>query len=454
MRRLFIYLLILAGAVIAALYFNQLDGYAHFVVGEWRIEMSLLLTALLIALTVLVLYSVMIGTRRLLAIPAQLRNWQGRKRQESARTELTGGLLRFAEGDYDGAEQQLARSAKRSEAPLVNYLTAAIAAHRRGAREARDEYLNTAEQSGLGSYTAVQLLQAQLQIEAGELEEAQATVANVLDTNPKHRRALELMVTCSRALGDWERVEPLLSRIERYGFLPKSELEEINRWVAREKLSRASTVGRDALERTWNEFSRALRRDPEVIGAYADGLAMNGQVRAAEELIRRQLQKNWDEGLLLRYARLPAEAHIGERLAQVEAWLETRRDDPQVLFVAGALAIRAEQYDKAREYLEAAVNLSAQPKYLRALAYVQEQSGHLESARQTYREAMAITSDGDDLPEVLGLPEPASSDSMEYMTASDDSSSDGEQESSREGDSLLGKPKEPGSALRSYLRKE
>lgn len=454
MRRLLIYLLILAGAVIAALYFNQIDGYAHFVVGEWRIEMSLLLTALLVALTVLALYSLLVGTRKLFAIPAQLRNWQGKKRQESARTELTGGLLRFAEGDYFGTEQQLARSAKRSEAPLVNYLIAAIAAHRRGAREARDEYLNTAEQTGLGSFTAVQLLQAQLQIEAGELEEAQATVINVLDTNPKHRRALELMVTCSRALGDWESVEPLLTRIERYGFLPKSELAEINRWVAREKLSRAATADRDAVEKTWNELSRSMRRDPEIIGAYADGLAMNGQARAAEELIRRQLQKTWNDELLRRYARLPVDAHLGERLAQVEAWLETRRDDPHLLFVAGGLALRAELYDKSLEYLEASVNLSPQPHNLRALAYVQEQTGKLEDARRTYREAMDLADVDNNLTEMLGLPQPKS-DSIEAEDDGHEEETITDKEDASSGESsLIGKTKEPGSALRSYLRKD
>lgn len=460
MRRLFIYLLILAGAVVTALYFDRFDGYAHFVIGEWRIEMSLLLTALLVVLTVLALYGLLIGLRKLFSVPARLRNWQGKRRQESARTELTGGLLRFAEGDYDGAEFQLARSAKRSEAPLVNYLTAAIAAHRRGAGEARDEYLNTAEQSGLGSFAAVQLLQAQLQMESGELEEAQATIANVLDTNPKHRRALELMVTCSRALGDWERVEPLLNRIERYGFLPKSELNELNRWIAREQLSRAASIGRDALERTWNELSRAMRRDPEMVGAYADGLALNGQVRAAEELIRRQLQKSWDDGLLQRYARLSADAHIGERLAQVEAWLETRRDDPQLLFAAGALAFRAEQYDKSRDYLQAAVDLAAQPRYLRALAYVQEQTGQLDAARETYREAMELSAPGDNLPDVLGLPQPSSN---EANGADAGLSKEGEETHNRAAQEPLAEEdsasvdkseKQAGSALRSYLRKD
>ncbi|MBK1734011.1 hypothetical protein CKO15_01680 [Halorhodospira abdelmalekii] len=407
MRRLFIYLLILAAAVVAALFFNQHHGEVRILLDDRVVVVNLLLTVLLLVFSVLLLYFIVSATARMLAVPTRLRDWQGRRRQESARCELTGGLLRFAEGDFDGAEQQLIRSARRSDAPLVNYLTAAIAAQRRGDQEARDEYLNAAERSGLGTPTAVQLLQAQLQIESGQWEEAQATVASILEFNPKQGRALDLMVQCCRMLSDWERLEPLLGRVERYASLPKEELREVQAWIARERLANSAIVGREALDRNWHELSRAARREPGVIGAYAEGLARNGDVQAAEELIRKQLQKVWDDHLLKLYARLPGSGRVAERLAQVEAWLETRYDDAQLLYVAGALALRAGQLDKAREHLTKAAERAADPQHLRALAMVQEQSGQLDAARATYREAMDLLHTEDPLPELLGLPGPA-----------------------------------------------
>ncbi len=407
MRRLFIYLLILAGAVLTALYFNQQEGYVMLSVGPWRLEMSLLFSAVVLGLLVLLLYLLLAGLARLWSMPRRLRSWQGQRRQESARTELTSGLLRFAEGDYDAAEKQLVHSARRSEAPLVNYLTAAIAAQRRGAREVRDGYLTTAEKSGPDANLAVRLLQAQLQAESGQWEEAQASVAAVLDKEPKHRRALELMVGCCRALGDWERLEPLLSRIDRQSILPKNELLELNRWVARERLAQASGEDPQALQEAWQDLSRGLRKDPEVLCAYVDGLIAVGEVQSAEELIQKQLGKEWNPELLQRYARLPADSTeaYAARLERVEAWIQAHRDEPKALYAAGILALQAEQWERARDYLQAAVDQTARPEYLRTLGSLQEHMGDYDGARATYRLAMDLSEAGSDA--LPGLPGPA-----------------------------------------------
>ncbi|ABM61804.1 heme biosynthesis HemY N-terminal domain-containing protein [Halorhodospira halophila] len=422
MRRLFIYLLILAGAVLTALYFNQQEGYVMLSIGPWRLEMSLLFSAVVLGLLVLLLYLALAALGRLWSMPRRLRSWQGQRRQESARTELTSGLLRFAEGDYDTAEQQLVHSARRSEAPLVNYLTAAIAAQRRGAREVRDGYLTTAEKSGPDANLAVRLLQAQLQAESGQWEEAQASVSAVLDKEPKHRRALELMVGCCRALGDWERLEPLLPRIERQGILPKNELTELNRWVARERLAQAAGEDTQALQEAWRELSRGLRKDPDVICSYVDGLTTLGEVQSAVELIQKQLHKEWNPDLLQRYARLPADDidTYAARLEKAEGWIEAHRDDPKALYAAGVLALQAEQWERGRDYLQAAVDQTARPEYLRTLGALQEHLGDYDGARATYRLAMDLSGAGSDA--LPGLPGPTASGRTATPGLEDDSS--------------------------------
>ncbi len=397
MRRLFVYLLSLAGAVAAALFFNQQEGYVLLSVGPWRVEMSLLFSAVVLGTLVLLLYLGLGALSRLWGMPRRLRLWQGQRRQESARTELTSGLLRFAEGDYDAAEQQLVRSARRSASPLINLLIAAIAAQRRGDQDARDSYLGTAESSHPESHVAIRMMQAQLQADAGQWEEAQANTAAVLDREPKHRGALELMVACCQALGDWERLGPLLSRIERQGVLPKQELRELHRWVARERLAHAADQGPEALQEAWQDLSRGLRKDPEPICAYADGLIRSGQTAAAEELIQKQLSKVWDPELLQRYARLPGAdtATYEARLAKAREWLKGRSDEPDALHAAGLLALQAEQWDLAQDYLQAAVDQEGRPEYLITLAALQERQGELEAARASYRLAAEAAGAGD-----------------------------------------------------------
>ncbi len=382
--------------------------------------MSLLFFALVLGVIVLVAYMLLVLLGRLWAIPRRLRSWQGQRRREAARSELSAGLLHFAEGEYHTAEQELVSSARRSDSPLVNYLTAAIAAQRRGAGEMRDSYLTTAESTGADANLPVQLLQAQLQAESGQWEEAQASVAAILDKEPKHRRALELMAACCRALGDWERLEPLLPRMERQGILPRQELQELNRWVARERLAQAAQEGPEALPRAWHDLSRNLRKDPDVIGAYADALITQGSAETAEELLHKQLLKAWDPDLLRRYAQVPAadRAAYERRLTYVEEWLKGHDDDPQALYAAGVLALQAGHWDRARSYLEATVDRSSRPEYLRTLAALQEHQGDYEGARATYRLAMDMSvSDEEGLPEALSLPGPGAEPSGESDTA-------------------------------------
>ncbi len=402
MLRLFTALLILIAAVAGALYISHEGGYILFSLGPWRIEMNLVVFLTLLALAGFVLYLLLATLGRIVSLPRRLKRWRHQRKLARARNDLSHGLLELAEGDYEVAERQLTRSAARSEAPLVNYLAAAIAAQRRGAREMRDHYLAIAEQGGRQARTAVRLLQAQLQTDGGQWEEAQATLTDLLEREPDHRRILELMVACCTALGDWERLEHLLPRLRRHRVVSEEQLTELNRWVARERLTYAASRGPGSLERTWKELPRALRGDDDALGTYIDGLLLHGQYKAAEALLRRRLQKSWNDSMLRRYAALPAAAG-GNRLSQVETWLKERPENPVLLYLAGILALRERLWGRARSYLEAAVARSAQPEYFRALGALQEHLGEQDAAKASYRHALDLAAPGEPLPE---LPEP------------------------------------------------
>lgn len=398
MRRLFTALAVLILSVLIAVYLSREAGYLLVALGPWRVEMSLVVFVALLALVALVLYVVISALMRAVAVPGKVRRWQHKRRMARVRSDLTDGLLLLVEGDYEASQRRLTRRIERSDAPLVNYLAAAIAAQRHGDRENRDRYLTAAERSARRARPAVRLLQAQLQTEAGQWEEAQASLNDLLERQPDHRRVLELMADCCEALGDWERVEELLPRLRRQQIVPQERLQRLSRWSARERLTRAAAEGPAALENAWKDLHRPTRHDPDVLSVYLDGLLVHGLYRAAEALLRKQLQKEWDEALLRRYLTLPAESQIMHR---IEQWLKERPEDPMLLYVAGVTALRQQLWGRAREYLEAAVARSARPEYFRALGALQEQLGEHEAARESYRRALDLQGTGD---AVLGLP--------------------------------------------------
>lgn len=401
MRRLYTGLAVLLIAVVVALYLSREAGYILIALGEWRVEISMVVFVALLALAGLLLYMILGTTFRIASVPGRMKRWSQRRKLARARTDLNDGLLQLLEGDYGSAQRFLTRRIERSDAPLVNYLAAAIAAQRSGDREARDRYLTAAERGNRRARSSVRLLQAQLQIEAGQWEEAQATLNHLLDRQPEQPRVLELMVACCEALGDWERLTDLLPRIRRQNVVPEERLRTLQRWVAREQITRGSARGPAALENAWKGLPRALRHDPELIGVYADGLITHGLVRAAEALLRKQLQKAWNEQFLRRYLQLPAGAQV---MQQLEHWLRDRPEDPMLLYAAGVIALHQQLWGRARGYLEAAVSRAARPEYFRALGALQERLGELDAARESYRRAVELQAPGENL---LGLPGPS-----------------------------------------------
>ena len=88
------------------------------------------------------------------------------------------GLTKVIEGDWKQAEKLVIKSAKHSDAPLLNYLAAAEAAQGQGDASQRDEYLKLAAEVD-GQSLAVALTRAKLQYRQQQFEQAVATLQDI-----------------------------------------------------------------------------------------------------------------------------------------------------------------------------------------------------------------------------------------------------------------------------------
>ncbi len=390
MKRLFLILFILLFSVAAALWFNEYKGYALFTAGPWTVQMSLFVFAggfLALWFALNALWSLL---RQLWFMPTGVRLWAGNRRRVKARKKLVGSLMLLAEGRNKESERAVLQGADVVDLPVLSYLVAAIAAQRQGAWDSRDQYLELAAPGEKRAQIGLGVLQAQMQMQARQWEQAIAKLDWVRERAPNNHHALRLLAESAEALQDWERLAELLPDLRRNAVLTDAELEDLEVRTAQARLRAAAERGPQQIEVVWQSLTREQKRLPGIVALYARSLIHAGQSEQAEHVLRGGLEKAWDPRLVNVYGELDLKP--ATRTSEVlERWLKDHPEDPDLLFAAGCQALRSEQLGSARSYLEAAVRRAERPVILRLLGDTYDRLGELNKARDSYRRALAKT---------------------------------------------------------------
>ncbi len=387
MKRLFLAILVLLVSAAAALWFREQAGYVVITAGHYTIETSLFLLVGAIIACFIALYALVGVVRRVWGAPRGVKRWWTGRRSGKVRDRMVRGLIRLNEGEFAEAERLLLQDVERSDAPLLNYLGAALAAHRRADNAERDRYLALADKADPTAALSVGLLQAQLQIEDRQWEMAFATLNYLHGRYPKHPRILLLLSRTCAALGEWRRMLEILPALRKQNAITDDEADGLEQRAAVGILGQSTREGSQKLQSAWDSLPKRLRKNADVMLAYIDALLENPETHAgAETQIRNQLKQEWDARLVDRYGRIegaPAEAAF----AQAEAWLKDRPEDPTLLIAAGRLALASRVWGRARSYLEAGTARGGEPEALFLLAGLLDRLGEPEEAGQYYRRA-------------------------------------------------------------------
>ena len=398
MRKLITAVVILIASVAAALWLREHDGFVVVQVGEWSLQASLIVFA---GMLVIAWFAISLGLgllRRLWRAPQGMRRWALFRRHKRARESLINGLVEIAEGQYSSAERTLLASSDAVEMPVFNYLLSALAAQRRGAWEARDEYLRRADEAEPRARIAVGLLQARLQADSEQWEQALATLTWLRERIPANRSALALMARTLDVLGDREELAKLLPELRRRQALPTEALDELEGRIVESRLADAEDS--DGLEKVWSGLGRDQKRRPAIQATYARALLAGGHDAAAYGKLKGWLRRGLDARLLRVWGDLPR-ALADKALRQSEKWLESQPEHAELLYAAGRLAAAYGALERARFYLEAAVARLNESSLDADLAEVLEELGESDEARRAYRRALgreperaALPSDG------------------------------------------------------------
>ncbi|GAB3028833.1 hypothetical protein GCM10027285_09010 [Oleiagrimonas citrea] len=344
----------------------------------WRVQ-STLVTAIVL---LLVFWGVISLGWRLLRWPFGAVT---RRQRAVSRKRFHDGLLALAEGRHGEAERDLGRAARHAPQRAPALLAAARAAHARGDIKRAMEALDQATQS---APQAARVVRARILREDGRAEEALALLAPEADAGRLPPGGWLELAESALQRGDVDRARGALDPLRKSGALDAEAYAALQLRVVRAALQRAPSV--DALHALWADLSRAQRRQPELIAAYAEQVSRFGRPLPAMDEIESALRRNWSPALVAAYGQLQGQ-DIEGRLRRAEGWLDAHPGDATLLTAVGRMCVRIQLWGKARQYLSQALSLEPSAEAWETLGETYAGQGNPLLAQQCYRNALRMT---------------------------------------------------------------
>lgn len=397
MRSLFWLLAVFAAAAALAVLGRLDQGYVQLAHGPWRVELSLLLFAVLAALAFAVLYFALRLLRHTVSLPVYVRDWRARRRREHAHAALADALQAWLEGRYARAEKEAKRAVEDGAAPGVAAVIAARASHELGAPERREQWLARAE--GEGVRGAALLSRAVMALAERDYGAARDALRSLHAGGARHIATQRMLLRAERGVGAWEEVLRLAAQLAKRDAIAPAMAEEYKLQAIVELLSRSADDA-GAFERRWRALAASDQVAPRVAGAAARHATALGDARLARDILEKALAEEWSAPLVALYGEIPARLPAGERAEEArkriergERWLAAHGRDPELLAALGRLCAQAELWGKARSFLEASLSFDETRAVHLDLARLDEQFGQHADAERHYRRAAELQQD-------------------------------------------------------------
>jgi len=384
------------------------SGYMLISLYGYSLETSVWFAVLILLLASLLLWFVLRVLFTIISAFLGVTRFVIKGSDDNNRKLLAAGLVDFMEGNWKLARKKLLKTADFSMVPVINYLAAARSAYELGDREQAQLLLAKAEQFGPQYTLATALAQARMELMDKRYEQCLSALERIRDEVPDHPVVLDILRQSYVALEDWASLEKLLPLLKKHKTLSDSELAnlELRCYVFRLKQCAERAFGEnaiDALVKTWSSFDAKTQQNAALILAYTELLVRYKGEDKAEFLLRKSLQKNWDDRLLDWYGRVRGE-DVARQLLTAETWLKERPRNAMLLLALGRLSLRNQLWGKAREYFEASLKVIQQPETYAELARLMAALGEHQLSTSYYQKGLGMIAHN--LPE---LPVPTTS---------------------------------------------
>jgi len=359
-------------------------GYVLIGYGNYSIE-----TSGLVLLVVLVLLYIAI---RLVAgalhAPSRVMRWDQRRRHRRMNRLYNKAVIELAEGRPERAERYLLRIVHAGDAPLALQFSVARLVSRTGDDERASAFLKLARQQHPQAELAISLLEAELLLANGRLEQAQTILAQARGVAPRNPVLLRLLVQLYTQQGDRVQLQELLPELKRGKVLEQAQWQALVTQVWREAVpGSGADADSEGIQQSWQALPASVRDDEQLIGEYASRLMKAGDHAEAGKVLTTALNRYWNPRLVYLFGELEG-GDPASRQQTAERWLKKHEDDAMLLLTLGKLSQANQLWGKARSYLEASTGLHSTPEAWRLLGVLLEQLDEPQQATECYRRGL------------------------------------------------------------------
>lgn len=388
MIRIILIFILLLVSVWLGIQLHHDAGYVLIAINKWTIETTLSIAIPVLVLFFVVLHALLLTLHWIAHIPTAWKNWRAKRRLQKAQTKTRQGLIEFSEGHWLRAKNHLINALPDTETPLLNYLTAARAAQEMGDSKLRDDYLRDAQQSMPEAKIAVELTQAQLQLANHQWEQALATLRHLQDLAPNHPYVLKLLMHLYKEVRDWPQLIELLPALKRHGVVVGAAFDRLQQQAYLQAILDLIKLDQpQPIKEYISNLPKNLRNDSEIIGAYSSYLLKNKAYFDAEALLRRSLNKQFNEQLIVIYGQ------IGDGQAKLDFVESLLKHNPQssgLYLSLGRICKANHLWGKAKTYIEESIKLKPSAAAFAELGNLLDSLNDHPNACNAYRQGLLL----------------------------------------------------------------
>jgi HemY protein len=390
--RLLIWLVALMAAAIGIAVTARFNpGNVVFFYPPHRIDMSLNLFMVLVAVLFMVMYGMLRALNATVSMPGKVAAYRQRKRERDGNKGLRDALKALFEGRFGHAEKAAMRAAELPENAGLAALIGARAAHRMRQSSRRDNWLaGVVNDNSLK--TARLMTMTELLVDDHQPEAALDAVAELNASGQRHIHALQWSMKAHQQAKNWPEVLRLVRSLDKHKALHPA-LSSRLRELAYEALLSDSSHDAESIQRVWSTVPTADRVKPYIAARAATALNSRGLHEEARATAEEALRAEWDDRVVRAYRDAAAGAGSPSLLAQIEhceTWIKQRPTDAELALTLGALCLKQKLWGKAQRYLEQALSDATEPRMVREahlkLAQMHEALGQQEEANAHYRQ--------------------------------------------------------------------
>lgn len=386
--------LLVIAALVAALVLGRWmaadSGYVLVIRDDFSMDTTLGFVVLMLIVSAVALVVLTLLGNAAWNVLEPVRASQRWKKAVAAR-RLRTGFLQLVDGELEKSERLLVAAGEDGDWSLLAWLLAAEAAQEQDNIEATQRYLEKAGSDHRGRLVAG-LMKARFALDDGYPDQARQELKVLADMAPRNKRILRTYAQVLESQKDWTALCALMPRLKR-AFGDGEARRERRAWLAllqetaRKPGFNDADSRREELRKLWKDVPVQLKNDPAMVARYSGFLAQLGGGKGALNLVREQLDTQWDD-------RLPPvleaidDVSPDDLLQILERWLEQRPGNAAVLITAGRVALKARLWGKAQGFFEAAANSSQSAIALAELSRLYQALGDSSKAMKTFEKRL------------------------------------------------------------------